>query len=104
MPIVDGPYKAYYENGQLANSGTMKTLVTKSKTQAGELETEEYKAGDWRHYNEKGKLTEFISLGRGDTTLCKLDEKEIDEQSNISESLDLGTYKSRSIDKFGKYL
>jgi antitoxin component YwqK of YwqJK toxin-antitoxin module len=99
--VVDGPYKAYYENGQIAKVGIMKSLVTKSA--AGGLEMELYNAGDWRRYNESGKLIQFISYGKGDEVLLDMDEKSLDEQSNISERMDFSKYKSAMTDKFTKY-
>lgn len=104
ISIVDGPYRIYYENGQLAKVGTMKTLVTKSKTNADELETELYNAGDWRRYSESGKLIEFKSLGRGDELLCEMNESQIEEQLNISDQLEFGNYRAAMIDKFTKYI
>lgn len=101
VPVVDGPYKAYYENGQIAKAGVMKSLVTKSKT--GELEMELYNAGDWRRYNESGKLIQFMSYGKGDEVLLDMDEKAIDEQSSISDKMEFSKYKSAITDKFTKY-
>lgn len=104
ISIVDGVYKIYYENGQLAKVGTMKTLVTKSKANEEELETELYNAGDWKRYDESGRLIEFKSLGRGDEILCEMDAQQIEAQSNISDQLELAKYRDLSVSKFTKYI
>jgi antitoxin component YwqK of YwqJK toxin-antitoxin module len=101
VSVVDGPYKAYYENGQVDKAGIMKSLVTKSNT--GELEMELYNSGDWRKYNESGKLIQFMSFGKGNEVICEMDEKAIDEQSALSEKIDFPKYKSAMANKFTKY-
>jgi antitoxin component YwqK of YwqJK toxin-antitoxin module len=103
MSVIDGPYKSWHETGALARVGTMKTLITKNPNN-DELEEKEYEAGDWKIFDKSGKMIQFVSLGRGDSMYVDMNEKLIEEQSNITENLEFNIYKGRSIDKFGKYL
>lgn len=103
ISIINGPYRNYFENGQMAKSGTMKTLVTKSNQEEGQLETEPFNAGDWKLYDQNGRFIEFISLGNGTEVLCEMNESQLKEQQNISKGTEFPRYKQQVIDKFSKY-
>lgn len=102
LTIVEGPYREYYENGQLSQSGIKKSIVAKASD--GEYEAEQFSFGDWRKYNENGKLIQFISYGENESVHCEMDEKLIEEQSQISDQLGTNLYKLRTLDKFSIYL
>lgn len=103
MSVIDGPYKSWHETGELARIGTMKTLITKNPN-SSELEEKEYEAGDWKIFDKSGKMIQFVSLGRGDSLYTDMNEKIVEEQSNVTETLEFNIYKSRTIDKYGKYI
>lgn len=103
IAIIDGHYEIYFENGQLAKSGVMKTLVTKSKSDESKLEQQYYKVGDWKMYDKDGKLTEFVVFDEKNNVLVSMDADIISNQEEINSSLDFELLKSLLLDKHTKY-